>query len=264
MVTEHSISRQQALCVRVSLWVFSALVALALPYSWVLGGEPRAILQVGYTASGLSVEAHHVSVQDVLVAMGDHVGFTVISIGPITAPVMHLSLHDASVQEVLDTLLVGKNYAMSYHPASAPSDEAIDKVFVLGAPDSEGAVTSRVVTMSDHYPRSTQDSPSSLMELRTRHQDIFKQWREHGRLNEQQANNQKDLPHRDPNVVRRQQQEVEKARAVFDTLTQVKQMQRVNGKTAPPSHLSRSTNELDKDLESFHDVLMEMTRQRQQ
>ena len=102
MLTERPISWQQALGVRVSLWVFSALVVLALPHSWVLGAESRAILQVDYTASSLSVEAHHVSVQDVLVAMGDHVGFTVISIGPITAPVLHLSLQNASVEDVLD------------------------------------------------------------------------------------------------------------------------------------------------------------------
>ena len=264
MLTERTPRWQQALGMRVAVGLFSAMVILAMPHSLVFGDESRAILQVGYTASGLSVEAHHVSVQDVLVAMGDHVGFTVISIGPITAPVMHLSLHDASVQEVLDTLLVGKNYAMSYHPASAPSDEAIDKVFVLGSPESAGAVTSRVVTMGDHYPRSTQDSPSSLKELRTRHQEIFNQWRENGSLNAQHEQNQKVPPDRDSNLVRQHQQEVEKARGVFDTLTQANQMQRVNGKTTPPSHLGRSTSELDKDLESFHDVLMEMTSQRQQ
>jgi len=260
MVTERPISWQQALGVR----VFSALVVLVLPHSWVLGAESRAILHVDYTASALSVEAHHVSVQDVLVAMGDHVGFTVISIGPITAPVLHLSLQNASVEDVLDTLLGGRNYAMSYYTASAPSGHGIDKVFVLGAPDSEGAVTSRVLTMGDHYPRSTQDSPSSLTELRTRHQDIFKQWRERGSLNEQQANNQKDLPHRDPNFVRQHQQEVEKARGVFDTLRQANQMQPVKVRGTPPSNLAISHRELDKDLESFHDVLMEMTSQRQQ
>ena len=140
----------------------------------------------------------------------------------------------------------------------------IDKVFVLGAPEREGAVTSRVLTMGEHYPRSTQSSLSSLTALRTRHQDIFKQWREHGSLNEQQANNQKDPPHRDPNFVRQHQEEVEKARSIFDTLTQANQMQRVNEKTTPPSHLGRSTSELEQGLESFHDVLMKMSRQRQQ
>ena len=87
------------------------------------------------------------SVQDVLVAISDHVGFTVIRIGPITAPVIHVSLHDTSVQEVLDTILVGKNYAMSYHPASTLSDEAIDKVFVLGSPESDRG---RDVPSGDH------------------------------------------------------------------------------------------------------------------
>ena len=260
MVTERPISWQQALGVR----VFSALVVLVLPHSWVLGAESGAILQVDYTAPTISVEAHHVSVQDVLVAMGDHVGFTVISIGPITAPVLHLSLQNASVEDVLDTLLGGRNYGVSYQSASAPSEHRIDKVFVLGSPEREGAVTSRVVTMSEHYPRSTQDSQTNLTELRTRHQDIFNQWREHGSLNEQQENNQKDLPHRDPNFVRQHQQEVEKARNLFDTLTQANQMQRVNGKATLPSSLAKSNSALDQHLESFRDVLMEMTKQRQQ
>ena len=262
MLTEHPPRSQKAKGLRVAMRFVSATVVLALSYSGVWGAEQSARLHVDYTAASLSVEAHHVSVQDVLVAMGNHVGFTVISIGPITAPVVHLSLHDTSVQEVLDTILVGKNYAMSYHPASTLSDEAIDKVFVLGAPQSTGAVTSRVVTMSEHYPRATQDSPSSFTELRTRHQEIFKQWR--GSLNDQQANNQKAPPQRDPRFVRQHQQEVEKAQSVFDTLTQAKQMQRVNERAAPPAHLARSTSERDKDLESFHDVLMEMTSQRQQ
>jgi hypothetical protein len=243
----------------------SAIGVLAMPYSGVWGAERSASLQVDYTAPALSVEAHHVSVQDVLVAVGDQVGFTVISIGPITAPVLHLSLQAASVEEVLDTLLGGRNYGVSYHPASAQAGHSIDKVFVLGAPESAGAVTSRVETMGDYYPRSTQPSPSSLTELRTRHQDIFTQLRKYGEnLNEPDETNQKDPPDLDPNLVRQHQQEVEKARGVFDTLTQANQMQRVNGKTTPPSHLGRSTSELDKDLESFHDVLMEMTSQRQQ
>ena len=63
------------------------MVVVALPYSEVWGAEQSARLHVDYTASSLSVEAHHVSVQDVLVAISDHVGFTVIRIGPITAPV---------------------------------------------------------------------------------------------------------------------------------------------------------------------------------
>ena len=137
---------QKAHWVNISMGFFSAMVVLAVPPSWVVGAEPSAMLQVDYTASALSVEAHHVSLQDVLVAVGDQVGFTAIMMGTINAPVVHVSLHDASVEEVLDTLLVGRNYGITYHPASAPSVERIDKVFVLGAPESEGAVTSRVPT----------------------------------------------------------------------------------------------------------------------
>ena len=242
----------------------SAVVVLALPHSGVLGAELSTRLHVEYKAPTISVEAHNVLVQDVLVAVGDQVGFKTISIGEINSFVLHLSLKDRSVEEVLDTLLGGRNYGMSYHPALGQPEYGIDKVFVLGAPEREGAVTPRVVTMGDHYPRSTQDSPSSLKELRTRHQDIFNQWRENGSLNAQHEQNQKVPPDRDSNLVRQHQLEVEKARGVFDTLTQANQMQRVNGKTTPPSHLGRSTSELDKDLESFHDVLMEMTSQRQQ
>ena len=244
--------------------LLSAMVVLAMPHSGAWGAERSAGLHVDYTASSLSVEAHNVLVQDVLVAVGNHVGFQAVIIGEFNSPVMHLSIHEASVEDVLDTLLGGRNYGVSYQSASAPSGHGIDKVFVLGSPESEGAMTSRVVTMGDHYPRSTQSSPSSLMDLRTRHQDIFNQWRENGSLNEQRENNLKNPPHRNPNVVRQHQQEVEKARAVFDTLTQANQIQPMHGRATPPSHLARSNSELEQDLESFHDVLMEMTSQRQQ
>ena len=242
----------------------SAVVVLALPHSGVLGAEQSARLHVDYTASSLSVEAHKVSVQDVLVAVADQVGFQAVMIGKINSPVIHLSVHKASVEDALDTLLGGKNYGMSYHTASASSDRGIDKVFVLGSPESEEAVTSRVKTMGAHYPSSTQSSQSKLTALRTRHQEIFNQWRENESLNEQQENNQKDPPDRDPNIVRQHQQEVEKARSLFDTLRQANQMQRVHGGATPPSNLVRSNSELEQDLESYHDVLMEMPRQRQQ
>jgi hypothetical protein len=213
------------------------MVILAMPHSLVFGDESRAILQVDYTAPTISIEAHHVSVQDVLLAVGDQVGFTVHSIGPITAPVMHLSLQAASVEEVLDTILGGKNYAMSYHPASAPSDEAIDKVFVLGAPESESAVTSRVGTTGGHYPSSspevafpTQDSPTSFAELRG--------------LNEPDETNQKDPPDLDPNLVRQHQQEVEKARDTFESLEQANQIPGGNGGPGTPSNLPRPTGGL--------------------
>ena len=62
---------------------------------------------------------------------------------------------------------------MSYHAATAKSVDWIDKVFVLGAPESESAVTSRVGTTGGHYPSSSpgvpfpmQDFQTSLAELR--------------------------------------------------------------------------------------------------
>ena len=237
MLTKRPISWQQALGVRVAGGLFSAMVILVMPHSLVFGDESRAILQVDYTAPTISIEAHHVSVQDVLLAVGDQVGFTVDSIGPITATVRHLSLHDASVQEVLDTLLGGKNYAMSYHPASASSDEAIDNVFVLGAPESKNVVTSRVGTTGGHYPSSApevpfpmQDSPASFAELRG--------------LNEPNETNQKEPSDLDPNLVRQHQQEVEKARSLFESLDLANQLPGGNGRTGTPSNLPKSTGGL--------------------
>ena len=242
----------------------SAMVVLAMPHSGVLGAELSARVHVDYTASSLSVEAHHVSVQDVLVAVADQVGFQAVMIGQINSPVIHFSVHKASVEAVLDALLGGRNYGVSYHTALGQTGHGIDKVFVLGAPDSEGVVTSRVVTTGGQYPISTQDSPSSLTALRTRHQEIFNQWRENGGLSEHDEKNQQELFQGEPNFVRHHQREVEKARNVFDTLRKANQMPRVNGKPTPPSRGTSSTKALDRDLESFHDVLMEMTKQLQQ
>lgn len=251
----------KALWVQVALGVLSAMMVLIMSYSWVRGAERKAILHVEYAAPTLSVEAHHVFLQEVLVAVGGQVGFQVVMIGKINSPVIYLSAHKASVEDVLDTLLGGRNYGVSYHTASGQAGHGIDKVFVIGTPESEGGVTSRVVTMGEHYPISTQDSPSSLKELRTRHQEIFNQLRENEGLNEHYENNQQEPSQGETTLLRQQQQEVEKARSLFDTLRQANQMQRVNGKTTSPSQFTRSTSALDHDLESFHDVLMEMTKQ---
>ena len=242
----------------------SAMVVLAMPHSGVLGAELSARVHVDYTASSLSVEAHHVSVQDVLVAVADQVGFQAVMIGQINSPVIHLSVHKASVEDVLDTLLGGRNYGVSYHTALGKAGHGIDKVFVLGTPDSEGVVTSRVVTIGGHYPISTQNSPSSLKKILHRYQESFNQWRENGGLSEHDEKKQQDLFQGETNLVRHHQREVEKARNIFDTLRQANQMQRVNGKPKPPSHITSSMSTLDRDLESFHDVLMEMTKQLQQ
>ena len=87
MLTERPLRSQKAKGLSAAMRFLAAMVVVALPHSGVWGAEQSARLHVDYTASLLSVEAHHVSVQDVLVALSDQVGFTVIRIGPITAPV---------------------------------------------------------------------------------------------------------------------------------------------------------------------------------
>ena len=251
----------QAYWLRAARRFFAALIVLALSHSGVWGAERSARVQVDYTAPTISVEATHVSVQDVLVAVGDQVGFQVVMMGDLNAPVFNFSVHKASIEAVLDTLLGGRNYGVSYHTALGPSGHGIDKVFVLGAPESEGVVTSRVVTMDGHYPISTQDFPSSLTALLPRHQDIFNQWRENEGLKAQKEQTQEDMLQWEDSVVRHHQKEVEKVRTLFDTRGKAKEIQDVNGGGATPSAFINSKSALDQELESFHNVLKAISKQ---
>jgi hypothetical protein len=75
--------------------------------------ERKTELSVIYDAPRLSVEARGLSLQRVLGEIGQKLGFVVVDYGG-SDRLITFSLQDASVEEVLEQLLRGENYAVVY------------------------------------------------------------------------------------------------------------------------------------------------------
>jgi len=88
------------------------LLWLAWPFH-AQTAERKTELKVIYDAPRLSVEARGVSFLRVLEEIGAKVGFVVVDYGGSDKP-LTVSIQDASVQEVLEHLLRGENYAFIY------------------------------------------------------------------------------------------------------------------------------------------------------
>jgi hypothetical protein len=95
---------------------------IAVTVTFVLGvgvafpgaaAERKTDLSVIYDAPRLSVEAKGVSLQRVLGAIGEKLGFVVVDYGRADR-LITFSLQDASTEEVLGQLLRGENYALIY------------------------------------------------------------------------------------------------------------------------------------------------------
>lgn len=95
--------------------LISIIMALVVGLGTVPGStaERKADLKVLYSAPRLSVEAKGVSLQQVLGAIGEKLGFVVVDYGQADR-LITLSLQDASTEEVLGQLLRGENYALVY------------------------------------------------------------------------------------------------------------------------------------------------------
>ena len=96
------------------------LVAVSVAFVLGLGmafpgaaAEKKTDLSVVYNAPRLSVEAKGVSLQRVLGEIGKKLGFVVVDYGA-SDRVITFSIQDASIQEVLEQLLRGENYAVIY------------------------------------------------------------------------------------------------------------------------------------------------------
>lgn len=108
-----------------------ALLGTACPVAAADGGSSR--LDVDYRPPRLSVEASGLTLAQILSAIGSKVGFTVVDTGAPSGPVT-VSIHDASVEDVLRQLLRGTNHSVLYLEGTGPGSTPIDKVVLLGAP----------------------------------------------------------------------------------------------------------------------------------
>ncbi len=95
---------------------------IAVTVAFVLGlgmafpgaaAEKKTELSVVYNAPRLSVEAKGVSLQRVLEEIGKKLGFVVVDYGA-SDRVITFSIQDGSIEEVLEQLLRGENYAVIY------------------------------------------------------------------------------------------------------------------------------------------------------
>src|SRR5215475_680467 len=96
--------------------LISIIVALVAGLGGILPGsaaERKEDLKILYSAPRLSVEAKGVSLQQVLGAIGEKLGFVVVDYGRADR-LITFSLQDASTEEVLGQLLRGENYALVY------------------------------------------------------------------------------------------------------------------------------------------------------
>jgi len=132
----------------VSVRAASLLVCLAwCGNSAHAADQPR--LKIDYDPPRLAVDAHGVTLPQILTEIGAKVGFTVIeSAGQAPAP-MDVSIEKAPVDDVLRRLLRGENHTLVY---GAGSGAGIDKIVLLGGPG--------VTNSSDRGPRPSPNAPT--------------------------------------------------------------------------------------------------------
>jgi hypothetical protein len=101
------------------------ILSLALPF-YAQTAERKLDLSVIYDAPRLSVEAREVSLRRVLEEIGTKFGFSVMEYGGSDKP-LTVSIEKASLEEALDQILRGVNYAFVY----GGERRGIEKVILL-------------------------------------------------------------------------------------------------------------------------------------
>lgn len=117
------------------------LAVLCLGAAAARAGDVAPSLTVDYNPPRLSVEARGVSLARVLAEIGRMVGFSIVDLGNSSDP-LSISVHAASVNEVLRQLLQRENHTVLYLAgggAEPGSPHGIDRIILLGAPVRMGA-----------------------------------------------------------------------------------------------------------------------------
>ncbi len=99
------------------------------------------ILEVESAATGLTVEAHGVGVEEVLRAIGEQVGFTVV-VKEAVRPLLNVSIKEATLEEALQEILRGENYAILYPGPKGEGTQArgrIGKILLLSPSNAMAA-----------------------------------------------------------------------------------------------------------------------------
>ena len=99
------------------------------------------VLKVVSSATGLTVEAHDVGVEEVLREIGEQVGFTVV-VKEAARPVLNVSVKDVTLDEALQEILRGENYAILYPRLTgegAPATGRMGKIMLLSPSNATAA-----------------------------------------------------------------------------------------------------------------------------
>jgi hypothetical protein len=139
------------------------LIAFAMATLLGLGGafpgaaaDRKPGLRVIYDASRLSVEARGISLRRVLEEIGAKVGFSVMEYGVSDKP-LTVSIQDASLEDVLNEILRGENYAFVYRGQG----RAIETVILLSS-STTSQTTAANQPQTDKNPEGTVPSQAEL------------------------------------------------------------------------------------------------------
>lgn len=94
--------------------------------------EAISTLDVSYHAQKVTVEYQNVTLSQVLLKVGEKVGFTLVDLGKEGELLPPTSFQHLEIDQLLDKLLRGKAYAISYLPSREGEDHNINTVFLLG------------------------------------------------------------------------------------------------------------------------------------
>ena len=135
--------------------VFLFVLGISLP-CFGLPAERKADLSVVYRAPRLAVEAHGVSLLRVLREIGAKVGFAIEERG-IEDTVVNFAIHEGTVEEVLDRLLHGQNYALISQDVGQGAPQGarkLSKVVLLSRANNTPAIPTL------HYPQRDNSTPN--------------------------------------------------------------------------------------------------------
>jgi hypothetical protein len=121
----------------VCMWLGATVLWWGVMFQPVQSRAEQRPFSVASSSSGLTVEAHGVGVEEVLEEISRQMGFTVMVREAVRPPV-NVSLKDATLEEVLQQILRGENYALVYRTAKgklAQGSAGIGKVLLLSPSD---------------------------------------------------------------------------------------------------------------------------------
>ncbi len=138
------------------------LLVLALSGTWAAqAASAESGPRVDYQPPVLTVACEQAAVAEVLRAIGEHLGFSIVAAGSAPPP-LTLSVR-GPVETVLRQVLVRTSYALVYrNRATVPQAADIETIIVLGPGSGEGELTTLTRKEPDRRPGITSETSASI------------------------------------------------------------------------------------------------------